>query len=305
MSELETGLQNRQTAFATHKPGLSDAIVSKAPKTNQIGVFPAVSVQLMRLNDDPETSVEDLNRIVICDQVLGVRIMKLVNSAFYGMPCQIKTIQHAILLLGFRTVKNVAIAASLVKLIRGQQIGRNFRAKSLWVHSVAVATASQMLAQRSNGAFMDEAFLAGLIHDIGIVVEMQNLVPEFIRVIELLDKDRTLTFRQAEESVLGATHEKFGANLVQNWNFPVSLKYAIEFHHHPWDLPEENRQIPSIVHIADILAATIGLGYTRTVELSVIDHGSLRCANLTLADLAAVCKGLPKAMEESQALFDN
>ena len=280
-------------------------VESTIQRSSQIATLPAVAVQIIRLCEDPESTIEDLNNIVVGDPVLGVRILKLVNSAYYGMTGQIKTIKHAILLLGLRSVKNVVIAASLVKLSRHGKVGSRFSADDLWQHSIAVATGARILAQHSNYVSPDEAFLAGLIHDIGIVIEMQTFGAPFVKMIDALDADETLTFRKAEETELGASHETFGAGLCRAWNLPSSLQFATGYHHRPWELPEEHRRLPAIVHIADILAAKGGLGYTRTVESDSVDPLVLGYLNLREAHLERVVEELPEAIKDSQELFSD
>jgi HD-like signal output (HDOD) protein len=288
------------TANAFDALGIVESAIRKA---SQIATLPAIAVQIIRLSENPETTLDDLNKVVANDPVLGVRILKLVNSVYYGMPGEIYTIKHAILLLGLRAVKNVAIAASLVKFMRRGAIGTKFNASELWTHSVAVATGAKMLANRSNCICSDEAFLAGLIHDIGIVVEMQVFGTDFVKLINILDADDTLTFRQAEEAVLGASHETFGAGLCRAWNFPLSMQLATGYHHRPWELEEENHTLPSIVHLADVLAARTKLGYQRTVETNSFESSLLDSLHLTERDLDQVARQLPAVMDESQAIW--
>jgi HD-like signal output (HDOD) protein len=150
----------------------------------------------------------------------------------------------------------------------------------------------------------DEAFLAGLIHDVGILVEIQGCGLDFARVIRKLTQDETLTFREAEREVLGASHEDFGAGLCRAWNFSESLQFVTGWHHRPWELAEAQRGLPTLVHIADVLAARNGLGYARTVETGSIAPDLLRSVNLTEADLDAAARALPEAISESQLPLD-
>src|SRR5690606_37696748 len=142
---------------------------------SHIATLPEITIKIIKLVEDPNSSAQDLNKVITNDPALGARILKVVNSAFYGLPGQIGSINRAIVLLGLNAVKNIAIAASLTKLFRGGQISPHFNAKDLWGHSIAVATATRLLADKVSLGLPDEAFLAGLIHDLGIMVEMQAL----------------------------------------------------------------------------------------------------------------------------------
>ena len=208
-------------------------------------------------------------------------------------------------MLGFNAVKNIAISASLHKLFRTKNLDPHFDTRDLWMHSVAVATGALALAKKTGLVLTEEAFLAGLIHDVGIMIEMQACRQKFIEMIDTLPGEQSLTFRQAEARVLGATHEAFGAALFRKWKFPKKLEDVAGFHHRPMQLPESDRMLPAIVHVADILAARTGLGYTRTVETDAIDQQVLNTLGLSKDDLEAIAKTLPGAIQETQQLFSD
>ena len=170
---------------------------------------------------------------------------------------------------------------------------------------MAVATAARGFAEKVGLDLPDEAFLAGLIHDVGIMVEMQACRQKFIEMLEALSNEQSLTFLQAEERILGATHESFEAALCRKWKFPRKLEYVAGFHHRPMQLPESDRTLPAIVHVADILAVWIGAGYTRTVETEAIDPLVLSSLNLGEPDIEAVTETLPAATQEVQQLLSD
>jgi HD-like signal output (HDOD) protein len=140
----------------------------------QLATLPGVALEIIRLAEQPDTTVDDMNKVILNDPALGIRILKLVNCSYYGMPGQIKSIHRGIQMLGLKAIKNIAIAASLTKLFRGGHLGAHFDAGDLWTHSLAVAAAAQMLAGYSNICSTDEAFLAGLIHDTGILTRCRR-----------------------------------------------------------------------------------------------------------------------------------
>lgn len=280
-----------------------DEIVETTIQKGRLATLPTVTARIIRLSEDPDSTAAELNDVVANDPALGMRVLKLVNSAYYGVPRQVDSIQRASALLGFRAVKNVAIAASLVRLFRGGLVGPEFAAGELWTHSLAVAIAARMLVRLRRPAAADEAFLAGLIHDAGILVEMQSSGPAFARMVQALAADETLTFRRAEERAFGASHEAFGAGLCKAWNLPPSLQLVTGHHHRPWELSPADRTLPAVVHIADLLAARAGLGYTRTVETDGLDAALLDSADLSEADAEQVAQALPAAVADSERLM--
>jgi HD-like signal output (HDOD) protein len=283
-----------------------EAIVQSAvQEISHIATLPEVTMKIIQLVEDPDSTANDLNKVISNDPALGARILKVVNSAFYGLPGQIGSINRAIVLLGLNAVKNIAIAASLAKLFRGGKIANNFDARDLWSHSIASATGTKLLAKHAGLGLPDEAFLAGLIHNIGIMVEIQARRPKFVEVMEKLEANPDLKLREAEQEILGATHEQFGTALCKLWKFPQSFQYVTGFHHNPMDLNEKNRMLTGLVHIADILAAKLELGFSRGTEADEIDPALLLQLNLTQEQIDEVAQALPEAMEETKALFSS
>lgn len=270
---------------------------------SHIATLPEVTLKIIRLVEDPDSTAQDLNKIITNDPALGARILKVVNSAFYGLPGQIGSINRAIVLLGLNAVKNIAIAASLAKLFRGGRICGQFDARDLWLHSVAVATGTRLLAAKVGLGLPDEAFLAGLIHDLGIMVEVQARRPQFVEALERRQSDPGLTLRAAETLCIGANHEQFGAALCRLWKFPLSFFYVTGFHHRPMELADANRTLCGLVHVADIVAARHKLGYTGSVEAADFDRELIDSLRLTTAQIDEVLAELPAAVEETKALF--
>ncbi|MBL8991041.1 MAG: HDOD domain-containing protein, partial [Phycisphaerae bacterium] len=151
---------------------------------SHIATLPEVTLKIIRLVEDPSSTAQDLHQVIAKDPALSTRILKVVNSAFYGLPGQIGSINRAIVLLGLNAVKNIAIAASLAKLFKGGQLTPSFSAKDLWSHAAATAAATKMIADKLRIGLSDEAFLAGLIHDVGLMVMMQY---DRNKLIEVLD----------------------------------------------------------------------------------------------------------------------
>ena len=283
-----------------------EAIVQSAvQEISHIATLPEVTMKIIQLVEDPDSTANDLNKVISNDPALGARILKVVNSAFYGLPGQIGSINRAIVLLGLNAVKNIAIAASLAKLFRGGKIANNFDARDLWSHAIACATGTKLLAQHAGLGLPDEAFLAGLIHNIGIMVEIQARRPKFVQVMEKLEKEPNTTLREAEAEILGATHEQFGTALCKLWKFPQSFQYVTGFHHNPMDLNDKNRTLTGLVHIADVLVAKLGLGFARGTETTEFDPALLQFLNITQEHINQVAEALPGALDETKALFQS
>lgn len=274
---------------------------------SHIATLPEITISIIELVEDPASTAQDLNKVISNDPALCSRILKVVNSAFYGLPRQIGSINRAISLLGLNAVKNLAIAASLAKLFRGGSLCARFDAKELWSHSIAVAAASKMIAQHLRMNFADEAFLAGLIHDIGIVVELQADREKLIAVVNALEMDADgvpkSEFVAIERSIFGCDHGTFGEALCEAWKFPKSFAHVCGHHHHPAELPHEHRTLPWIVHVADRLAVSVSKGFRLDLQSIEISDEALAALGMTREGLEALRAALPATLEGAEANF--
>ncbi len=237
---------------------------------SHIATLPEITMKIIDLVEDPKSTAQDLHKVISNDPALCSRILKVVNSSFYGLPGQIGSINRAIVMLGLNAVKNIAIAASLAKLFRGGDVTAQFSARDLWKHSNASAAAAKILSDTMKYGLGDEAYLAGLMHDIGLMVEMQYDRNKLIDVVERLainaDGVPGNDMLDVELAVFGATHQDFGIGLCNRWKFPVAFKSVTGFHHNPLEAPEEFRKLTAVVAVADRLAAQIDFGFRLDIQ---------------------------------------
>ena len=160
------------TATATFSE--PDKLIAQAlVKVGEIASLPELTTKIIRIVENPKSTARDLFDVIRCDPALSARILKVVNSAFYGLPGQIANIDRAIVLLGLSAVKNIAVAASMTHLFNGGSQVDGLSGVDLWKHSLTVGVACKMLTAAQGRPAVEESFLAGLIHDIGILIERQ------------------------------------------------------------------------------------------------------------------------------------
>src|SRR5437868_4007231 len=220
-------------AVADSQSALQDII----KKVTTIATLPEVTAKIIQTVEDPKSSATQLHKIVAHDPALVTRILKVVNSAFYGLPGQIGSIDRAIVLLGLNAVKNIAVAASLGQLFRGVKLCEGFTAKDLWTHCVSVGITARELARQMRVPLADEAFLAGMIHDVGLLVSLQSQ-PEQLRGVCEQAKNSQTRFVDLERQVTGVDHQLLGAALCQHWKFPRTCQLVAGYHHRPTSLDE-------------------------------------------------------------------
>ncbi len=278
------------------------AIVDKAiAAVGDIATLPEVTVKIIQIVEDPKSTARDLHDVIKNDPALSVKVLKVVNSAFYGLPGQVASVDRAIILLGLSAVKNIAIAASIARLFKGKRISEHFSAADLWRHSVSVAVAANTLAKMSPHPVMaDEVFVAGLIHDIGTLVERQSFPDEFAEVI-LRCKDSDLDFLECEREVIGADHQAFGVGLTTKWKFPRHLRAAVGFHHNPESLSPELRNMATLIKTADVMSCQERIGFHLTNQHGEITEDMLETLALTQAQIDEVRAALPEKLQEAEA----
>jgi HD-like signal output (HDOD) protein len=233
-------------------PDTRTLITESVRKVTTIATLPEVTAEIIRTVEDPRSTAGALHKIVSHDPALVTRILKVVNSAFYGLPGQIGSIERAIVLLGLTAVKNIAVAASLGQMFRGARLSVEFSAKDLWTHCVAVGVTAREIARQMKLTIADEAFLAGMIHDVGLLVELQ-LWPENLRKVCETARTGSQSFCDVERAILGVDHEQLGMGLAEHWKFPRPVQLVAGFHHQPQTLSDSNRMLVTLVNVADTI----------------------------------------------------
>lgn len=208
--------------------------------------MPPVVAKALNIIEDPKSSVAQLAAIISKDISLTTQILKLVNSAYYGFPSQITTIDKAMALLGFKQVKSLILSVALKPMMMSHS-GRD-----LWEHSLKCGVACQLISKALGNNETDEAFVLGLLHDIGKnVIEMFNhRIANEINARVKMGTDRL----RLEKSLLGFTHADLGEALLRKWKLPEVIVSCVKFHHTP--LLSPNFSLVSIVYIADLLTQT-------------------------------------------------
>lgn len=271
-------------------------------EVGEIATLPEVTVKIIQVVEDPKSTARHLHDVIKNDPALSARILKVVNSAFYGLPGQIASVDRAIVLLGLSAVKNIAIAASMTRLFQGGSQIEGFKPLELWRHSIAVGVASRLITKAQGRPSVEESFLAGLIHDLGLLVERQ-VYPRKLAEVIAQQAAGGGPFVEAEREIIGADHQAFGMALATKWRFPRPLCIAIGYHHEPSVLAEDNRELPTLVHVADILACQAEIGFTSTASGESFDESTLGILNISPEAVEDIRDRLPDEVQNTEAMF--
>ena len=215
---------------------------------------------ILTLISDPAASSFDLIQLIQVDPPLTAKILRVANSSYYATSRTISDIDQALIWIGFDTLKEIILTQKMSEIYHGGTPVCSYSRPQLWRHSLAVALLAKTIYRREFGEKGNNAYAAGLMHDIGVIVEDQLLHQEFIRLVqELEDTPRSLS--DGEASLFGYDHGLVGKALAENWHFPVELREGIGFHHNPEGAEEEYRLFVKTIFIADYLMFEQGYGY--------------------------------------------
>ena len=276
-------------------------------RVNDIPSLPQFVIDTLKKLDDPKSSAQDVADKLSRDEGLVLRILRLANSAYYGLPRRITGVSEAISLLGFKTVKSIVLAASVYKFMDGSFTGYALDRGELWKHSLSVAFASRYLAKRIKGLDDEEAYVAGMVHDIGKIV-LNDYVRFGYGIIAKLVEDDQVPFMDAERQVLGFDHAQVGGLIMEQWNLPETYMLAARYHHSPWELPEESKAhqvFVDVIHVANILCLMLGVGLGADGLQYKIHQESLE--RLGIADVEVLMSDLVDLMakvDEEMVLED-
>ncbi len=221
--------------------------------TKSIPTLPGIIAKLSTLAANDKVSAHEMARVVSADQVLSAKVLRLVNSPFYGFSGRVSTVSNALILLGVNVVKSLAVTSSIFEMMEKHVVG-------LWEHSMGVATAAQIIARQLKLPDPEEISTAALLHDIGKVVVKINLKQEYENLSALIAQ-KDLSMMEAETELFGMDHTEVGAWLAKSWFLPEKLIEPITFHH-AVEKSVLHSVKTSVVHVADVLVKAGGFGFS-------------------------------------------
>lgn len=234
------------------------ALAMVLKKIDELPSLPVVTSEVINLIENPEISAQQVSESISKDQVLTGKILKMVNSAYYGLPRKVATLTEAVTILGMDTLRTLTIGFSAYRTFSYGPGVKGLTTNQVLQHSLACAGAAKAISQRIGYQMAEQAFLAGLLHDIGKMVLVNFLKEEYTQVIEKTNAEEK-NLVMAEVEVLGLDHAQLGKMLAEKWNLPDILIAPIANHHKP-DRNSEHLLITQIVHLANALAVTAGYG---------------------------------------------
>ncbi len=288
--------ETTQTPVAENEaPEVVTDLTKIAGNVGDLPPLPAIAMQILELSRDPDASAKDVQKLISQDQALTTKILKVVNSAMYCLQREVSTVSHAVAILGMETVRSVVLGTSLQHLFNSVR-AKDLESKLLGDHSWGAAIAARIVAERVRYPSPEEAFLCGLIHDMGKVVLSKNRSQEYAEIVSTVYAGRG-TFVEAELELFGYSHAHVGAVLSAKWNFPQQLAEAILYHHDPLAAPVHTK-LAAIVNLGNLIMVKREVGFERDGELELAKQPSAEYLGLDEAAMNGLIEELDPKMVE-------
>jgi putative nucleotidyltransferase with HDIG domain len=276
-------------------------VYKQLDKIKEIPTLPTIVFELNQHLQNPESSIAKVSETIEKDQAMSLKILKLVNSAFYGFQSKVSDVKNAVVLLGFNAVRNAIISVSVINALPKTLLFQDFEMIEFWKHSLAVAVTSKNIAQKAGMDSADNCFVGGLLHDVGKVIMAQYFKDEFVKVWTRMQKE-FLPFYDAEQKELAVDHTKIGAYLAERWKLPRGLNDAIRWHH---DFQPDNGNAGFMmnIHLADILVNSYDENPDCTIDMSAMHPAVAKFLMAQLEDSSDWYTNLAGEIETAHAFF--
>jgi HD-like signal output (HDOD) protein len=233
---------------------------TKIEQVTNLPTLPEIVVKVMKIVNDPSSSSDEVAFVVSQDLALSAKILRLANSAFYGVPKTITSIHNAVVILGFKVINTMVFSLTVFDMFPHEQKNSLFNRTAFWRHSTSCGLICKLLTRRLTKFVLfdeEEAFCAGLLHDIGKVVMEQYLHEDFHKALKYA-KQKMIPLYEAEKKTLGYTHTDVAQWLTTSWQLPITLQVPLIYHHSPLEV-KENKDIVALCHYADYLCYELKL----------------------------------------------
>ena len=241
--------------------------------------LPTALQEVSRLLELPNTTTDQVAKVISVDQVLAAKVLKMVNSPIYGFPGRIGTVKHALVLLGFNVIRGLIISTSVYD-------DMNRAMRGLWDHSVGCSLACGELARALGMKDPEEYAVAGLLHDLGKVVSALQL-PEAKARVDAVVQEQDLPYIDAETQVLGFGHDRINAWLTEHWNLPPAIREGMAFHHKPMSA-RIYPQMACVVHVGNFMARLFEYGSGGDDNVPQLSPHALKLLGMNQSALEAL-----------------
>jgi len=268
-------------------------ILSAATALGMLGGGPGAAHRLLSALCNPHLGLREVSGLVVADPGIAARVLKVANSSFYGRPRHIDTIDRAVTLMGVDAVRGIAAAACLDRAVPMRGETGLLDPSALVRHSVTAALSAEQLARLRRPQIAAEAFIAGLLHDLGAIIQARVDPEGLRRMIEALRKNPREDLRELQSQCVSTTQERCAAVLFENWQLPASLTASASHHHYPLEAPEEHRTLTAFVYLGNHISVMEGQTFPLEPAAASLDPAVLAETGVREEDIERVARELP------------
>jgi len=268
-------------------------------QSKQISSLPTIFYQINEAVEDPECSFVEIGEIISGDPSLSARLLKIVNSSYFGFPNKIETITHAVTIVGMAQLRDLALATTVVNQFKG--IPKNLiNMEKFWLHSVATGLTAKVIAIYRRETNPDRFYVMGMLHDLGRLLLLLNIPDSIKTVMEKYELGGTMY--DVEVEVLGFNHSAVAGELMRSWRLPEMLQEAVAFHHNPEQAPHYPIAA-SIVHVADFIAHGMELGSCGERFVPPLNPKAWELLELPPSLLSPIMEQVDRQVSEAVEIF--
>lgn len=278
----------------------NEALETLFQRLSELSSLPSIALRIIEAAVDEHTDAEDLRQLIERDPALAARIIRIVNSSFYGLRQEVADLRSAIALLGTKQIRNVAITVFVSRQFTPTASKESLDRNQLWNHSMAVGAIARLLAKTLKNADPDEAYLSGLLHDMGLLIIDQHLARHVPRIRTSMSEGASL--HEAVEQILTFDPSQLGAYVAWRSKFPSRLVSSIEFHQKPEEFQGDERQLTDLVAMADYLATLHGTGVLAESKPGMPSEGVFQRLGLSDERLSELAPQIAETLNATKAM---
>jgi len=266
----------------------------------ELAVLPQVVMKVLDMTSNTRATTQELEDVIGQDQALTSKVLTLANSSYYGLPRRVSSLREAVMFLGFRVVRNIAMTASCYNMFIGKSDSQSLLKRRIWKHSVDTSLLTRLVCAYAPDVVPDEAFAAGLLHDIGKTVLEQYYPQAMLQVVQTAER-LGIRHHEAEEQILGFNHADVGLALAIQWNLPIALGEALGYHHCISAASAAPRLV-AVVAIASDISNMLEDGASDEQWATYVDEHALKTLGISSDQMEALLQGCRVEVERSMGL---
>lgn len=270
-------------------------------KVGEIPPLPDLVIRLLDMCRDQSVAPRDIVEVIRHDPAITMKLLRLCNSTYYGLPRKVTSLQEAMMYIGTDALVNFVLAGQLSTYYNKENKGYGLEKGQLWRNAVGTAICSQRVAERVDAALSGSAFTCGLLHCIGKIILNTYVADSFYTIQDYVERTGT-PFLLAEKQILGYTHAEVGAGLAEHWGLPGEIVESIRYFAAPMNAPT-NKKLVSIVHIGNILCLTFGIGVGSDGLAYAVQPGALELLGLKMEDLYSLSVEIYEQYKRAEELL--